>query len=492
MILRNMQAPGDVLMMTAAVRDLHRCYPGQFITDVQTTAMEVWQNNPYVQKTNKKQASKISLGYPLIQQSNQSGLHFIQGFIDDINRKLNLRIRLTEFRPDLHFSKEEMNNPLIEGPYWVILSGGKADFTTKWWDPARYQKVVDMLDGQVAFVQIGNKPDGGGARHFHPALNNVVNLVGKTNLRQAIVLIRHARGVLTPVTFAMHVAAGVGKPCVVIAGGREHWTWEAYTKETLRRNLAFARGWLPKPPGKPKEWERWSPHEDPSFVDHPFVPHSFRHTIGLLDCCRTFGCWRTKVTEGRPEQNCKDVVRRPGRPMLPRCLDMIEPDKVVEDILNYEEMVERGAPMPTVKDLIIKLPGAESPPPVQSPSPVTDQPAKKDKKKKKQAIVPGNNGQPLRLDQLQFRHLSFPVTLCSVTYGNHGDLAMRCLESIYRFVDVNLFQLRYGMNDVPGPVEKRILKFLEDQPADLQVSHDASDVLRSGQASGDSVDHVAG
>ena len=30
LILRNFQSPGDIVMLTAAVRDLHRCYPGRY------------------------------------------------------------------------------------------------------------------------------------------------------------------------------------------------------------------------------------------------------------------------------------------------------------------------------------------------------------------------------------------------------------------------------------------------------------------------------
>lgn len=34
LILKNHQSPGDVMMLTAAVRDLHACQPGKFLTDV--------------------------------------------------------------------------------------------------------------------------------------------------------------------------------------------------------------------------------------------------------------------------------------------------------------------------------------------------------------------------------------------------------------------------------------------------------------------------
>ena len=35
-ILTNYQSPGDIVMLTAAVRDLHSKYPGDFLTDVRT------------------------------------------------------------------------------------------------------------------------------------------------------------------------------------------------------------------------------------------------------------------------------------------------------------------------------------------------------------------------------------------------------------------------------------------------------------------------
>src|SRR6185295_5378352 len=48
LILRNFQSPGDILMLTAAVRDLHACHPGEFLTDVRTSCADLWLNNPYL------------------------------------------------------------------------------------------------------------------------------------------------------------------------------------------------------------------------------------------------------------------------------------------------------------------------------------------------------------------------------------------------------------------------------------------------------------
>ena len=47
-ILKNFQSPGDIVMLTAAVRDIHRSHPGMFITDVRTPCGHLWESNPLI------------------------------------------------------------------------------------------------------------------------------------------------------------------------------------------------------------------------------------------------------------------------------------------------------------------------------------------------------------------------------------------------------------------------------------------------------------
>ena len=116
--------------------------------------------------------------------------------------------------------------PRKAGESWLIVSGGKFDFTAKWWDPRRLQQVVDHFRGRIIFVQVGE------AGHHHPPLRNVIDLRGKTDLRQLVRLVYHSQGVLTAVNALMHLAAAVevkggkpqNRPCVVVAGGREPLT----------------------------------------------------------------------------------------------------------------------------------------------------------------------------------------------------------------------------------------------------------------------------
>ena len=308
-IFRNHQSPGDVLMLTAALRDLHRCYPNQFQTDVRSTCPELWANSPYITPLDESDPSvrTVQCHYPLIHQSNQLPYHFIHGFIDYLNEQLGLQIRPTAFRGDIHLSEEEMQwfSPVEEMvgediPFWIIVGGGKRDFTIKWWSHERYQQVVDHFRGRIQFVQVGEKG------HFHPALSGVIDLRGRTDLRQLIRLMYHARGVVCPVTFPMHLAAAVpmkgsgayDRPCVVIAGGREPTHWEAYSH------------------------------------------HQFLHTVGALPCCASGGCWRSRTVplgdgdeKDRPEHLCADVVEGP----LPRCMHMISVEDVVRRVELYME-----------------------------------------------------------------------------------------------------------------------------------------------------------
>src|ERR1700733_9347984 len=100
LILSNDQSPGDIVMLTAAVRDLHRNYPGEFLTDVRTPCADLWENNPYITalKPGEQEVESVDCQYPLIHRSNQEPWHFLHGFIDFLNDRLDLQIELTDFR----------------------------------------------------------------------------------------------------------------------------------------------------------------------------------------------------------------------------------------------------------------------------------------------------------------------------------------------------------------------------------------------------------
>jgi len=259
-LLRNSQSVGDIIMLTACVRDLKRWYP-EFNIRVSTSCDALFENNPYLSSFPiGENVIDVKMEYPVIHKLHERDVHFLHGFIDFINEKLSLRVKLTEFKGDLHLTEEEKVWNPIQDPYWVMVAGGKSDFPAKVWKQEAWQKVVDNVKN-FKIVTIG------GREHKHPKLEGVIDMVGKTSIRQSLSLIYNSCGVVSPVTYAMHAAACFDKPAVIIAGGREHWFWEKY----------------------------WN--------------HKFLHTIGMLDCCKDAGCWKgtcDNLTEGH--QKCLELI----------------------------------------------------------------------------------------------------------------------------------------------------------------------------------------
>jgi hypothetical protein len=114
LLLENRQAPGDITVLTATIRDLHLNHPGRFVTAMRTTAMELWENNPYLVPEFEvaNRCRTIYCHYPLIKQSNQRPYHFLHGFSQYLGRQLGVNIPLTQFKGDIHLSPQELRSPL--------------------------------------------------------------------------------------------------------------------------------------------------------------------------------------------------------------------------------------------------------------------------------------------------------------------------------------------------------------------------------------------
>jgi hypothetical protein len=116
LILQNNQSPGDTLMLTAAVRDLHVCHPGKFVTDVRTPSPDLWLHNPYLTSLREDDpgVEQLVCHYPLVHRSNQESVHFLHGFMAYLSEHLNVPITPEAFKGDIHLSAEEKaEEPLV-------------------------------------------------------------------------------------------------------------------------------------------------------------------------------------------------------------------------------------------------------------------------------------------------------------------------------------------------------------------------------------------
>lgn len=357
LLVKNNLSPGDYVVLTAAIRDLHSCYPGKYITRVETPQPAVFSNNPDCSrfptdpKTKQFRAGYNNVSHYTINKCNEHKAHFMWGFIGHFNKELNLNVKLTDFRPALYLTQEEKETPLLEKPYWIFASGGKRDYTAKWWDPACWQAVADLMQARGhKMIQVG------GGSHTHPPMRGVTDLVAKTTFRELIRLIYHAEGVMCVVTCLMHIAAALNRPCVVVSGGREPWWWEAYDHRTREKNMRMG-------------YPDWKPPANDNFI-----PHRFLDTLGQLDCCTGQGCWRnwivrTPELDDQPDfRFCSKPAQGPST-IIPKCLQMITPEMVVE---NAEWYYQQGILSRTKAKLVLPPVAAEQ---ASSPAPVLAIPA---------------------------------------------------------------------------------------------------------------------
>jgi ADP-heptose:LPS heptosyltransferase len=290
-IFKQWQAPGDLLMLTCAIRDLHKMYPGKMKTDVLCCYPEVFFNNPYITYFPKDGSVPIvDLKYDKARDKLAPlGYHFSSVFIYILNEMYDLKLMKTSMRPDIYLTEDEKLDRIlekleIEKPYWLINTGVKQDIPVKGYPPCGWQKIIDALvDKGIKLYQVGSRDD------IHPTHSRIKSLVGKTeNLRDYFSLVYHSHGCIGHVSMQMHLAAAFGKPCVVVAGGREDSRWEHY-------------------PG-----------------------HRFLHTVGLLDCCKETGCWISKI------EDCKYPWKDTPYPL---CLAMIKPELIIDEVLNYNKFM---------------------------------------------------------------------------------------------------------------------------------------------------------
>jgi len=295
-IFKNFQSPGDIMMLQLAVRELHRNYPNQFITDIVSPYPEITYGNflltrLIVNGMKDEDAEIIDVGYveELI-RSKISGSHFSDGFIADINNKLNLNIVKENMYPPLYLKDHEKDVKETKIVYnlperfWIFNAGIKNDIPLKSWVVDYWKEFIQLFNkkSNIFLVQVGSH------NHIHPNFNNdVISLVGKTeNLREFIRVCYAAEGSIGPISMHMHLMASFKKPCIVIAGGRELSTWEQY----------------------------------------PI--HQFLHTVGTLDCCKLYGCHKSQRSE------CVNIDKSTN---YPKCMSMIDHYQVWKAFRMYEK-----------------------------------------------------------------------------------------------------------------------------------------------------------
>ena len=129
--LWNHMSPGDIAVLTSTIRDLKTSHP-EIDVNVETTAMELWDNNPYLDRSiNKSNANMcFKAEYPLIHKSNAGAYHFMHGYRKFLENMLQIKIESGYFGIDIHFTEEELNSEMwvnnllgTNNKYWLVNAG---------------------------------------------------------------------------------------------------------------------------------------------------------------------------------------------------------------------------------------------------------------------------------------------------------------------------------------------------------------------------------
>jgi len=260
---------GDLILTTPLIASLKNLYPQSKITLVaKGFARAVFQNNPhldnlliyekkenffsFIQKLKKARfdlaisphrSHRASLALFLSKIPQRIGFdragfsflytktfpHAFDG-THEIERNLSLLQGLSTyaknklvFEPRLYLTSKEKSIIQTYGltykDYLLIAPGSK--WPTKRWTRQGFQEVISYwLKKKVQVVLIGDREDAPFATQITTGFNSplLLNLVGKTSLRESFGLIKGARVILSNDSAPVHMAQALNTPAVVVFG----------------------------------------------------------------------------------------------------------------------------------------------------------------------------------------------------------------------------------------------------------------------------------
>lgn len=305
-IIHDGLSPGDITVLTAAVKALHDNFPGKYLIDVRTPCPALWEHSPYIANipdgggryvTTNYDPDRLGIdAYATVNQSSQRPIHMLEAYCEGLAAVIGIPALRPKnwLEPSIFLSPEEkIWLPQIEGDYWVVNAGIKPDCGVKLWNG--YTETIRRTADKIKWVQVGSP------EHIHTPIEGAINLIGQTDLRQLVRLVYHARGVLCGVTALQHLAHWVERKnnqprrAVIVAGGRESPHWFAY-------------------PGQ-----------------------QIFHTIGELPCCTTGGCWKSYTPDYQLIPASTNWLCERPKGNQGECMERITPESVANMVLRVDQ-----------------------------------------------------------------------------------------------------------------------------------------------------------
>lgn len=117
-LLTHQRSPGDIVCMTAVVRDLDASHPGRFAIHIKSDCPELWEHNPHLtgnwhtQSPTGMRRIRVCC-QPQLNIANTTRLHYVTAFHRAMSLALDLKIPVLQPHGDLHLTDEEREVPLV-------------------------------------------------------------------------------------------------------------------------------------------------------------------------------------------------------------------------------------------------------------------------------------------------------------------------------------------------------------------------------------------
>jgi len=119
-------------------------------------------------------------------------------------------------KPDFYLTEDEKRKGKLYPNQVCIQStgiGAKQHMHNKDWYVERFEEVVAALENKFTFIQIGSANDN--------LLPSVIDMRGKTTIREAAAILHNSKFFIGQVGFLMHLSRAVDCKAIIIFGGRE-------------------------------------------------------------------------------------------------------------------------------------------------------------------------------------------------------------------------------------------------------------------------------
>lgn len=213
---------GDTLMVSAVVREIKKKYGEKIIVTVNCDKNELLKNNPYIDNLSNRYDG-IDLNYHY--GRSRSTDHFDTNLIDIMCHKVNIKnpehtVNIFLEENEIEKAKEILKN--IKKPLVTIqTTSGPFDAGRKLWPPNYWQELIKRLtDKGYSILQLGSKDD--------ILINGVINMLGKTSIRESAAIISLADLHIGIVSSLMHISEAVSTAAIILFGGFERYKAHDY------------------------------------------------------------------------------------------------------------------------------------------------------------------------------------------------------------------------------------------------------------------------